>query len=74
MHSLALKSNGRVVAWGTNDYGQSSVPTAVSNVIAIDGGELHSLALVLNPPRITAIAQCDSNVTVTGIGLSPPPN
>ncbi|MFC4598741.1 InlB B-repeat-containing protein [Cohnella hongkongensis] len=45
-HSLALKADGSVVAWGANDYGQTEVPTeAESGVVAIAAGEDHSLAL-----------------------------
>jgi len=52
-HSLALKSNGTVVAWGagaTNsgglpDLGQAIIPVGLSNVVAIAAGELYSLAL-----------------------------
>src|SRR5262249_55802951 len=36
-HSLALLSNGTVVAWGSNPYGQTNVPTGLSNVIAVAG-------------------------------------
>jgi len=37
-HTLALKSNGTVVAWGYNDYGQTDVPSGLSNVTAISAG------------------------------------
>jgi alpha-tubulin suppressor-like RCC1 family protein len=58
-HSLALLSNGTVVAWGSNSDGQlgngtftnSDVPVAVSGlsgVTAIAAGEVHSLALLSN--------------------------
>ena len=44
-HSLALRTNGTVVAWGNNGYGQTNVPAGLSNVIAIAAGGYHSLAL-----------------------------
>lgn len=43
--SLALKSNGTVVAWGNNDSGQTVVPASLSNVIAIAAGTSHAIAL-----------------------------
>ena len=36
---------GTVVAWGGNDFSQSSVPPALTNIVAVAGGSLHSLAL-----------------------------
>lgn len=53
-HSLALKTDGTVVAWGAGqtynaaslaDRGQSMVPAGLANVTAIAAGYLHSLAL-----------------------------
>jgi len=47
-HSLALKSDGTVVAWGATgvvDYGQADVPAGLSGVTAIAAGGSHSLAL-----------------------------
>ncbi len=55
-HSLALKSNGTVWAWGRNNYGQlgngtttnKNTPVQVSglsSVIAIAAGTFHSIAL-----------------------------
>ena len=44
-HSLALRSNGTVVAWGSNYYGQTNVPSGLSNVVAISAGGGNSMAL-----------------------------
>src|SRR5438445_279594 len=44
-HTQALKPDGAVVAWGDNSFGQSTVPTNVTGVIAIAAGADHSLAL-----------------------------
>jgi len=43
--SLALQSDGTVIAWGDNRSGQSTVPPNLSGVIAIAAGSAHSLAL-----------------------------
>lgn len=52
-HSLVLRSNGTVLAFGAGtantgsfpNYGQSQVPANLSNVVAIAAGPYHSLAL-----------------------------
>ncbi|PEQ82839.1 hypothetical protein CN481_24445 [Bacillus sp. AFS006103] len=44
-HSLALKLDGTVVAWGNNWYGQTDVPTGLKDVVAVAAGAYHSLAL-----------------------------
>jgi len=44
-HSLLLKSDGTVVAWGDNSAGQTNVPTGLSNVVSVAAGQNHSLAL-----------------------------
>ena len=44
-HSCALKSNGKVVCWGDNSYGQSSPPSDSNNVQAISAGHIHTCAL-----------------------------
>lgn len=45
-HMLALKSDGSVLAWGSNDFGQRNTPPEASaNIKAIAAGYSHSLAL-----------------------------
>jgi hypothetical protein len=44
-HSLALKADGTVVAWGSNIKAQTFVPAGLSGVIAISAGWDFSLAL-----------------------------
>lgn len=44
-HETALRGDGTVVAWGSNDYGQTNVPPGLSNVVAISAGSYHTLAL-----------------------------
>jgi trimeric autotransporter adhesin len=39
-HSLALKSDGTVVAWGNNSMGQCNVPAGLSGVVAITAGSV----------------------------------
>ena len=46
--ALALRSDGRVVAWGDNTDGQTDVPVGLGNVIAIAAGRSHALALQSN--------------------------
>jgi len=44
-HSLALRRDGTVVAWGRNQFGQTSVPADLGSVVAITAGTHHNLAL-----------------------------
>src|SRR5688572_24003950 len=47
-HSLALKSDGTVFAWGNNMNGQCDVPAGLSGVTKIAAGEFFSVALRSN--------------------------
>ena len=44
-HTVALQSNGTVIAWGSNGNGQTNVPTGLSGVTAIAAGGQHTVAL-----------------------------
>ncbi|MCL5095995.1 MAG: RCC1 domain-containing protein [Candidatus Omnitrophica bacterium] len=39
------RAESEVVAWGLNDYGQTNVPSGLSNVVAVAAGRTHSSAL-----------------------------
>jgi hypothetical protein len=43
---LAGHAAPEVVAWGDNHYGQTDVPSGLSNVVEIAAGYAHSLALL----------------------------
>ena len=65
-HTVALRSDGTVRAWGSDTYGQTNVPAGLTNVIAIAAGANHTAALTR-----------DGTVSVWGDGLSGqavPPN
>jgi alpha-tubulin suppressor-like RCC1 family protein len=44
-HSLALKRDGTVQAWGYDGYGGADVPSGLTDVVALAGGVQFSLAL-----------------------------
>jgi alpha-tubulin suppressor-like RCC1 family protein len=62
-HSVALKADGSVVAWGygevyepnDSEYGQAIVPPALANVTAIAVGDYISLALQGDGPPVQQV-------------------
>lgn len=63
-HSLALLSDGTVVAWGADSSGQSTVPGELRDVIAITSGAAHSAALKRDG---TVVVWGDSNSGLTDV-------
>lgn len=45
LFSVALRPDGTVAAWGDNSYGQTDVPAAATNLVAISAGEGHVIGL-----------------------------
>ncbi|MDI9338781.1 MAG: hypothetical protein QM539_10205 [Alphaproteobacteria bacterium] len=66
-HSLALQSNGTVVAWGYNYYGETNVPNGLTDVVAIAACTAYSVALV---PDGSVVAWPSNNVYILPNGLS----
>src|SRR5438445_9288060 len=54
-HTVGVKSNGTLVAWGYNADGQTNYPAGVSNVLAVAAGQSDSLALIGDAPAIPAL-------------------
>ncbi len=69
LHSVAIKSDGTVAAWGGNDAGQTSVPAGLSNVIAVSAGGYHTLALKSNG-TVIAWGSNSSGQTSIPVGLN----
>jgi alpha-tubulin suppressor-like RCC1 family protein len=44
-HTLGIRSDSTVVAWGRNEYGQSLAPSPNAGFVAVAGGGFHSLGL-----------------------------
>jgi alpha-tubulin suppressor-like RCC1 family protein len=40
-----VKSDGSIVAWGDNEYGQCNVPAPNNGFVAVAAGDSHSLGL-----------------------------
>ena len=67
-HSLALKSDGTVVDWGNNYYGQDASPRGLVSVLAITAGSTQSLALSDSEPPGSPPVIINSPFAVAGVG------
>jgi hypothetical protein len=65
-HSLALKNDGTLVAWGFNTVGQCAVPACVTNAVAIAAWGSHSMALLQDPSLASTTAPSLSITTAGG--------
>jgi len=52
-HVVALRTDGRVFAWGSNAYGETTVPADLRDVVAIKAGEGWSMALKASGELVT---------------------
>ena len=68
-HSLALRSDGTVLAWGDDSDGQCDVPLTLQPALTIAGGGYHSLALQANG-SVVAWGADDYGQTNVPAGLS----
>jgi hypothetical protein len=59
-HSLGLKSDGTIVAWGRNNDGQCDVPAPNADFVALAGGGYHSLGLKDATPTPVALQSFES--------------
>ncbi len=80
-HTLALRDDGRVFAWGRNSDGQCAVPAGLSNVVALAGGDCASYALLADgtvtawgtfalPPGLTGVRAISCGSTLNAAVLS----
>jgi hypothetical protein len=67
-HSLALRTDGTVVAWGDNTWGQTNVPVGLSEVVAISAGFAHSVALKADG-KVVAWGQTNGGVALVPANL-----
>jgi alpha-tubulin suppressor-like RCC1 family protein len=44
-HTLALKGDGTVAAWGSHFFGEATVPASLTDVVAVAAGVSHSVVL-----------------------------
>jgi hypothetical protein len=68
-HTVALKNDGTVVAWGYGGYFQTTIPAGLSNVTAIAAGYMHTVALKSDGTVVAWGSNLEGQTTVPA-GLS----
>jgi hypothetical protein len=69
VHCLAIRTNGTIVGWGGNLYGQLNVPGQLTNAVSVSGGDYHSLGLS-SDGQVYAWGTNDSGQISVPAGLS----
>lgn len=79
--SLAIRSNGTVVVWGDNPYGETNPPSALTNLNSVTGaGAANHVFTVLNngspliirpPVGLTAFVGRDATLRGAAVGAAP---
>jgi hypothetical protein len=70
--TVALKANGTAVAWGDNRYGQTNVPTSLTNAYAVAAGAVHGFALVGSTPPTSQAAVQNAGFATNGFSFTLP--
>ena len=68
-HTVSLKNDGTVMAWGWNGSGQTTVPAGLSGVTAIASGYAHTVTLKSDGTVVAWGRNAEGQTTVPG-GLS----
>ena len=65
----ALRSDGSVVVWGINDFGNATVPARLPSALAIAAEGSSTLALVRDPPpSLTIFRNTEQTVSLSWRG------